>query len=525
MRLDVKTLLGHRKMQRVKSTTPILGRAVLKFNFVILKSTLLLSSKNVLSLDGGGGSVGTVSTNSTGTGSSGRSYGYDGYGLTIGLSKRFLAVSAPYDSQGGYLTGRIYVYPLSSVNNNGTTSLKVEERAVLSGNSLLGSLYGTALSFWENDDDDGNDNEDSDSEVLLAVGATMDSTGIPFSGAVYLYQFSSDSSREWQEETVIVAPQESASSYDLFGSQVSFLSEDLIAISAPGTPHYNYVQQYGGSLRGGAVSSVVINGYPAPSTMAVDVGKVYLFQKQLLASPVGSQNNSDSTTGFSHALSTEEEVWQLVDSITPFSLLAESRFGSTMAWNENHGFILANDEESLTTMICIYTTTALAQTIYPTLTGANKLVVGLFHSSAFGQWQLVEVLYPTTSMMNFGQSMTVSSIVIPTRSNDSLTSSINTTYLVLAAGAPGDDVSGGFQSGATICLSVSLSVYIFAKELFSTDYSLSPSPTDSSALPPLPPAASVPPKSASSSSFSNERHRYRSLGPESVTEIFRLLVR
>eukprot|EP00981_Chlorochromonas_danica_P011652 scaffold4199_cov230-Ochromonas_danica.AAC.1 len=194
--------------------------------------------------------------------------------------------------------------------------------------------------------------------------------------------------------------------------------------------------------------------------MAVDVGKVYLFQKQLLASPVGSQNNSDSTTGFSHALSTEEEVWQLVDSITPFSLLAESRFGSTMAWNENHGFILANDEESLTTVICIYTTTALAQTIYPTLTGANKL--GLFHSSAFGQWQLVEVLYPTTSMMNFGQSMTVSSIVIPTRSNDSLTSSINTTYLVLAAGAPGD-VSGGFQSGA---------VYIFAKELFSTNYSL-----------------------------------------------------
>eukprot|EP00981_Chlorochromonas_danica_P000081 scaffold32_cov132-Ochromonas_danica.AAC.2 len=176
-------------------------------------------------------------------------------------------------------------------------------------------------------------------------------------------------------------------------------------------------------------------------------------------------------------------------------------------------------------MICIYTTTALAQTIYPTLTGANKLVVGLFHSSAFGQWQLVEVLYPTTSMTNFGQSMTVSSIVIPTRSNDSLTSSINTTYLVLAAGAPGDDVSGGFQSGATICTIICLSVYIFAKELFSTDYSLSPSPTDSSALPPLPPAASVPPKSASSSSFSNERHRYRSLGPESVTEIFRLLVK
>lgn len=266
--------------------------------------------------------------------------------------------------------------------------------------------------------------------------------------------------REWQEETVIVAPQESASSYDLFGSQVNFLSEDLIAISAPGTPYYNNAQQYGRNLRGGALSHVVGNGYPLPSTMTVNVGKVYLFQKQLLASPVGSQNNNNSNTGSSRGLSMEETVWQLVDSITPLSLLADSRFGSTMAWSENHGFILANDEESLTAMICIYTTTALAQTIYPTPTGANKL--GLFHSSASGQWQLVEVLYPATSMTSFGQSMTVSSIVIPARSNDSLASCINTTYLVLAAGAP-EDASGGFQSGA---------VYIFAKELFSTNYSL-----------------------------------------------------
>ena len=244
---------------------------------------------------------------------------FSSFGISVHASNNQMFVGATGDHQGAFFSGAVHFFQYND-------SSWIEVQKIKPNDPISGSQFGHAMSVYDS---------------TLAISAYQANGMKSKSGAVYLYRLKNNN---WIQKAKILA--EDGASNDFFGSDVSLLNSNTIAIgarNADGNKERSGVVYIFNEDEGGEWNQVAklynefgdsgdLFGYKVETTR-LKQGDNDESSILLVGSPSSKHENIRTGSVFVYRESKQEQTWRLVNTLRHASSDHNDSFGISLAAN------------------------------------------------------------------------------------------------------------------------------------------------------------------------------------------------